>query len=167
MKQVDFIVYDANCIWGWLLSRVLSISAIQTLSTFPFHPTFHPFDLYQPGSPMLQELPLRMHRSLEALCRTYGLPRLYHHDFYFRTEALNIVFMPREFHPASDRFDQRYLFVGPSIAPRAQDHTISLDLEALNSLIIMLFLCWLCLYPWSMFKSAIIHHRSLYRFDDH
>ena len=37
---------------------------------------------------------------------------------FSRVEPLNIIFMPREFQPAAETFDDRYLFVGPSILPR-------------------------------------------------
>ena len=37
---------------------------------------------------------------------------------FSRVEQLNIIFMPKEFQPAAETFDDRYLFVGPSILPR-------------------------------------------------
>ncbi|MFG3114506.1 macrolide family glycosyltransferase [Streptomyces sp. NPDC048197] len=37
------------------------------------------------------------------------------------TEKLNLVFIPREFQPAGDSFDERFHFIGPSLGSREQD----------------------------------------------
>lgn len=37
---------------------------------------------------------------------------------FSRAEQLNIIFIPKEFQPAAETFDDRYLLVGPSILPR-------------------------------------------------
>jgi len=52
------------------------------------------------------------------LCTFYHIPPLDPRDFLTHTEALNIVFMPRAFQPAGETFDERFVFVGPSIFPR-------------------------------------------------
>lgn len=41
------------------------------------------------------------------------------------TEALNLVFVPREFQPAGDSFDQRFQFLGPMVGRRAQTQSWS------------------------------------------
>ena len=42
-------------------------------------------------------------------------------------EQLNIIFIPKEFQPAAETFDDRYLFVGPSILPRYEAPNFPLD----------------------------------------
>ncbi len=41
------------------------------------------------------------------------------------TEALNLVFVPREFQPAGDSFDHRFQFLGPMVGRRAQTQSWS------------------------------------------
>lgn len=42
-------------------------------------------------------------------------------------EPLNIVFLPREYQPAGNTFDERYVFVGPSIQVRPDDGTFPIE----------------------------------------
>jgi hypothetical protein len=39
-------------------------------------------------------------------------------SLFTRVEPINIVFLPRILQPASETFDDRFTFVGPSIRPR-------------------------------------------------
>jgi len=60
---------------------------------------------------------------LAALCRTYGVEPFTGLEAFFGSEALNIVFIPKEFQPGGEKMDpQRFVFVGPSIQPRP-DHS--------------------------------------------
>ena len=42
-------------------------------------------------------------------------------DLLFGRSGLTIVYTSREFQPRAETFDGRFLFVGPSVAPRAED----------------------------------------------
>ncbi len=56
---------------------------------------------------------------LAELCRTYGVEPFTVLEIFLGSEALNIVFLPKEFQPEGETFDeQRFVFVGPSIQPR-------------------------------------------------
>jgi len=121
-RHADVVVYDAICLWGWLLARILGIPAVQTFSTHPLNKAFHPFDPYSPGGQVPRELPFDLYRTLDTICRKYQLPRFGHYDLYFHEEALNIVFLLREFHPAAHLFDTRYVFVGPALPQVSEDH---------------------------------------------
>ena len=56
---------------------------------------------------------------LAALCRAHGVEPFTGLEAFFGSEALNIVFIPKEFQPGGETFDpQRFVFVGPSIQPR-------------------------------------------------
>jgi MGT family glycosyltransferase len=57
----------------------------------------------------------------------YGLAPLRIKDLFTRAEELNIVNLPRQFQPDADAFDERYVFVGPSIAPRDDASGFPLD----------------------------------------
>jgi len=77
--------------------------------------------------------------AINDLCTLYHIPLLDLRDFFTHIEALNIVFMPRIFQPAGETFDERFVFVGPSILPRKDAQAFPLDrLEAQPTLFISL-----------------------------
>ncbi|GAA1397529.1 hypothetical protein GCM10009639_35080 [Kitasatospora putterlickiae] len=55
----------------------------------------------------------------EALAARYGVP-LGVAGTMTVTDGLNLVFVPREFQPAADGFDERFHFIGPSMGGREQ-----------------------------------------------
>jgi MGT family glycosyltransferase len=77
--------------------------------------------------------------AINDLCTLYHIPPLDLRDFFTHTEALNIVFMPRAFQPAGETFDERFVFVGPSILPRKSTPAFPLErLEGQPTLFISL-----------------------------
>jgi MGT family glycosyltransferase len=60
----------------------------------------------------------QMNGKLAELCRTYNVEPLDIHSFFQGEESLNIVFLPKEFQPEGQTFDERFVFVGPSIQTR-------------------------------------------------
>src|SRR5262249_40511123 len=48
-------------------------------------------------------------------------------DIFMHAEPLTIVFIPKAFQPEGDTFDQRYIFVGPSILQRHENNNFPLD----------------------------------------
>ncbi|HEY0605789.1 MAG TPA: nucleotide disphospho-sugar-binding domain-containing protein [Herpetosiphonaceae bacterium] len=55
--------------------------------------------------------------AIAELATTYNVPVSKPTDIYEHTEALNIVFVPREFQSPGKDFDESFVFVGPSILP--------------------------------------------------
>jgi len=56
---------------------------------------------------------------LADLCQAYGVEPFTGLEAFFGSEALNIVFIPKEFQPGGEKMDpQRFVFVGPSLQPR-------------------------------------------------
>jgi MGT family glycosyltransferase len=59
---------------------------------------------------------------LAELCRAYGVEPFPAQEMFQGSEMLNIVFLPKEFQPRGETFDeQRFVFVGPSIQPRLDE----------------------------------------------
>ncbi len=119
--QPDSILYDSFCLWGRMIAQILDLPAITSMAYI-----LTPHLLAHPAlSPQLS-------RSIEAqskagliiqsmyrkLCETYRQPPLDTLDYLCHTEPLNIVFMPRAFHPAAEQFDERFAFVGASFNPQ-------------------------------------------------
>ena len=115
-EQADFILYDPMCLWARIVAQVLHIPAILLCPTYV---TNEHFRLMPKQSTSTQTKPSEMFEGIQAeladLCAFYHLPPLDVRDILTHTEALNIVFMPRAFQPAGETFNERFVFVGPSI----------------------------------------------------
>jgi MGT family glycosyltransferase len=128
MEQADFILYDSLCLWGRIVAQALHLPAILLCPTYPQNERSH-FMRKQPEF-MQSESPGMfddIQSAINDLCTLYHVPLLDFRDFFTHAEALNIVFMPRAFHPAGEIFDERFVFVGPSILPRKDAPTLSLN----------------------------------------
>jgi len=131
-RQPDYVVYDTACLWGRLFAQILALPAVAI--HFSYAVNVHTLRLASrqlaissPGKLAMPTLDGRqnamgnpeslkkMHDVLEQLRLRYHLPPL--DNFFMQGEALNIVCIPRVFQPAGDSFDQRFVFVGPSIQP--------------------------------------------------
>ena len=128
MEQADFILYDSLCLWGRIAALALHLPAILLCPTYPQNKHSH-FMRRQPefkqseASGMFDDI----QSALNDLCTLYHVPLIDYRDFFTHTEALNIAFMPRAFHPAGETFDEHFVFVGPSIVPRKDAPTLPLD----------------------------------------
>lgn len=135
-RQPDCVVYDITCLWGRLFAQILSLPAIAI--HFSYAINVHTLRLASrrlaassPGKIAVSALDgqrnamgnpeslKKMHKVLEQLRLRYHLPPL--DNFFMHAEALNIICIPRVFQPASDSFDERFVFVGPSIQPHVED----------------------------------------------
>jgi MGT family glycosyltransferase len=61
----------------------------------------------------------RFHAAAHLLASTFGLPAMEVRDIFGYASDLNIVFLPREFQPFGETFDDRFVFAGPSLGPRS------------------------------------------------
>ncbi|HEX6288595.1 MAG TPA: macrolide family glycosyltransferase [Herpetosiphonaceae bacterium] len=68
----------------------------------------------------ITEIQAAIHGALAELSTTYGLPPIEPSSIYDHAEKLNIVFLPRAFQARSETFDERFVFVGPSIVPQPE-----------------------------------------------
>ncbi|MBI2432925.1 MAG: glycosyl transferase family 1 [Candidatus Hydrogenedentes bacterium] len=122
-ERPDYVIHDALSVWGRILAYLLRRPAIASITTFAFA-TRHLLRTPGFGLDLLRMLPAgwpslvnsrRLRRDLE---QANDLP----HDLLGRTfcnyAGLNIVFTSRLFQPCAEAFDERFKFVGPSIASR-------------------------------------------------
>ena len=116
----DVIVHDFMCAAGRILGHAL---ALPTVAVFPTYPTN---DHFPQKHIMPVELPpdhperLEFQKRVEEISARWGLPAFSDDAMFVPSSLLNLVFMPREFHPAGESFDERYLFIGPSFGPRVR-----------------------------------------------
>jgi MGT family glycosyltransferase len=131
--QPDYILHDFACIWGLLAAEILAIPAVATIPQFPVdyqsRPDPYPGmwrDLlwnFVTGIPHLGPF----NRAARRISAAYGTRRLTLTNYMSNHEDLNIVFTSRYFQPNAEDFDESFVFVGPSIAPR--DETIDFPLD--------------------------------------
>jgi MGT family glycosyltransferase len=127
-EQADVILYDSMCLWARIVSQVLHVPAILLRPTYAANEHFQvlpPLTGSTPSMPpgMFEE----MQAGLADLRTSYQMPSFEVRDLFIHSEALNIVFMPRAFQPAEETFDERFVFVGPSIISRTDAPTFPLD----------------------------------------
>jgi MGT family glycosyltransferase len=128
----DYIVHDFMCLWGRYLAARLGIPAVMTIPIYPVAPQGRPplnWPLLRESLKILADLPalIRFWRAAGRVSRTYDVERPGPFDVFTHAGDLNIVFTSRYFHAQGDAFDARFVFVGPSIAPRDEVLDFSLD----------------------------------------
>ncbi|HEX8437767.1 macrolide family glycosyltransferase [Archangium sp.] len=115
----DYVVYDPMCLWGRMIAQLLRLPAITFRPTMAIDPGVGQFAAFMRSRaaafPSLFE---QANKELAALMGEYGLPPTDFRGMMGHAEPLNLVCVPRAFQPGGDTFDERYLFVGPSIRPR-------------------------------------------------
>lgn len=124
-EKPDYILYDPMHLWARVIAQILHVPAIRSCSMFVENEHYNPLKEHLnllngkvsvplPVPPMVLE---RIQADINKVCIQHNLPLFDMRDFYTYPEPLNIVYVPRAFHPAGASFDERYVFVGPSLLP--------------------------------------------------
>lgn len=116
-EQADCIIYDELCLWGRLVAETVQRPAIMYMTSYARNKHFT-YQEYVNASRKVKArafiFAIDVDRSLQRLCSRYHLAPLTWENVFFHAEPLNIVFMPRAFHPLAETFDEeRFKFVGP------------------------------------------------------
>jgi MGT family glycosyltransferase len=118
-ERPDIIVYDAYFPLATVLPRAVRARAAAYRTTYAGNEHFNhardapKLDVSRP--PPEHRLFLKMAKELRQVSAGLGLAPIDIAGMIGLSEELNLIHMPREFHPAGETFDERYLFVGPSI----------------------------------------------------
>ncbi|UCG25824.1 MAG: glycosyl transferase [Chloroflexota bacterium] len=129
----DLIMHDMTCFWGKYVAQILEIPAVAAIPQFPFNrkrrPEAYPGMYADLARMILTGIPalVQFRRIAGRISRRYSVERLGFMDLLANHEELNIVFTSREFQPHAADFDERFAFVGPSIADRDEKLGFSLD----------------------------------------
>jgi MGT family glycosyltransferase len=115
--QPDAVCYDAMTLAGKMAAMKLNLPDIALLPTYATNEHFSMRELMPSRAPAEMLAAWKQARQLiEDFAREQGLA-----GFEFMEgppASLNICFIPREFQPAGDTFDDRFHFVGPSLGRR-------------------------------------------------
>ncbi len=126
-SQPDAIVYGFMCVWAKTVIDELQVPAISMRATYASNEHFNLVEYMREkmqSMPGMQER-MRAYREAQSEEGKKFLSSIF--SAFSHAEQLNIIFIPREFQPAADTFDDRYLFVGPSILPRPEAPDFPLD----------------------------------------
>lgn len=126
--QPEYILYVPMSMWSRIAVQALGIPAILLHPSYVTNEHFNPM-LTQHAAPiqMLQAMMQQMQRDVASLFADYQLPTLDMRTFFTHAEALNLVFLPRAFQPQGETFDERFVFVGPSIFARQDAEPFPID----------------------------------------
>jgi MGT family glycosyltransferase len=127
----DVIVHEPVCLWTRIVAQLLRVPAISLRPTYAMNEYFNVSSLRAliPADRLSQmrDVLRKANASIAEVCAIYHLPPMDLPSVLMYTEPLNIVFFPKAFQPAGETFDERHLFVGPSILPRHQATDFPLD----------------------------------------
>ena len=120
-EQPDYVLYDSMCLWGRVLAEILHVPTIRLNTTYVFSEyTFNPLQIISESFPIAKLIlsiirkPL-MQRPLNRITAKYGLQVVPFEELFTRPEMLDIVFLPKAFQLAADKFGESFKFVGPSM----------------------------------------------------
>lgn len=126
----DYIMCENLCLWARIVIRSLHIPAICFYPSYIIHEQPSMNGLYLQFETRLHQSFRMVGAELQAVCNEYGVQMREPHELFTAVEPLNVAFFPRFFQPGGEHFDDRFVFVGPSIAPWRQ--TIDFPLHHLD-----------------------------------
>jgi len=102
--QPDYILYDTMCLWAKIAAHALHVPAILFCPSYASNGQFNPDRMM--GAGISENLPFAAFRQVDGrlfkLCRAYGVEPFPALEMFMGSEALNIVFIPREFQPGGE-----------------------------------------------------------------
>ena len=123
-ERPDYLIADSVAPWGQWVGEVLGVPVVTSVSTFAFNRQVLAFAASHGLRPKSAGLfvsklrhvikAIRLGRQLGRQYRVRG-PGIT--GLVFGRSDLNIVYTSRHFQPCAETFDDRHLFVGPSLRP--------------------------------------------------
>ncbi|WP_025692324.1 macrolide family glycosyltransferase [Paenibacillus zanthoxyli] len=143
----DLILFDFIALAGKLFAAKHGIPAVRLFSSYAENEHVS----------ALPEVPDEIKNELAAKLKDFsekeGIPVASFMDLFI-PEKLNIAFMPRAFQIKGDQFDERFLFVGPSIGKRTYGESLPIDENSERP--VMLISLGTIFNPWPEFYNMCI-----------
>ncbi len=122
-ERADCLVYDPMAMWGRAIAGQLHLprAIFQTSFALSHSPTLQRAlkkDMRGLPPPRALLALLELLWTSEVLHWRHGLPRVGMRDAFKTVEDLNLIPVPRSYQPDAGNFDERFLFIGPSVLPR-------------------------------------------------
>ncbi|MFE1175447.1 macrolide family glycosyltransferase [Streptomyces sp. NPDC058773] len=116
-ESPDAICYDAMNWLARVLAEQLNIPAVRCIPNLASNEEYSLFSSFMEGHGDENPLTAALAADCAEFSSEFGVP-LDSANLLEVTEKLNLVFIPREFQPAGDTFDERFHFIGPSVGNR-------------------------------------------------
>ncbi|MED1738889.1 glycosyltransferase [Bacillus swezeyi] len=118
-ESYDYVIFDHHFLAGKIIAEMLELPSISLCTTFAMDEGFVSSFTQNPQND-LERSPYfeKFKQSLCELNDQYPISLRQPFDVFSCRGDITIVFTSREFQPYAERFDEDYLFVGPSITNR-------------------------------------------------
>jgi MGT family glycosyltransferase len=122
-ERPDYVITDSVAPWGHWVGEALGVPIATSVVTFAINRRVLAYGLAHGVRPKsVRVLASKIRHILKAARLGRSLRRQFHVNGTglspFSYSDLNLVYTSRYFQPCADTFDERFQFVGPSIAPR-------------------------------------------------
>jgi MGT family glycosyltransferase len=123
----DYVITDSVAPWGQWVAQLLGVPVVTSVATLAINRHVLAFAASRGSRP--KSVPLAFSKITHVikaaalgrrLRRTYGVQGTGIMGLIAGRSDLNIVYTSREFQPCADSFDDRFLFIGPSIGLRRE-----------------------------------------------
>lgn len=135
-EKYDYVIYDNNFAAGWIIADVLGIPKISSCTTFAINEDIFSALIKSRGE-MDKTSP--RYREIEEIStkwkNKYGVILSDRQNLMSCPGDITIVFTSKLYQPYDDKFNESFIFVGPSIAPRHDVETLPLKISPSNKLI--------------------------------
>jgi MGT family glycosyltransferase len=135
-EKYDYVIYDNNFAAGWIIADVLGIPKISSCTTFAINEEIFSALIKSRGE-MDKTSP--RYREIEEIStkwkHKYGVVLSDRQNLMSCPGDITIVFTSKLYQPYADKFDESFIFVGPSIVPRKDVETLPLKSIPSNKLI--------------------------------
>jgi UDP:flavonoid glycosyltransferase YjiC (YdhE family) len=137
LERPDYLLIDSMCVWGRLAQQITGIPAVTLGSVFVPDDRRVTMEemILQAYSRAPREVLLAGIDALNTYLRTSQRVDRHHGtsspnivEFFANRQPLNVLFTSRYFHLSGEDYDDSYLFVGPSLAPRSDESIANLNL---------------------------------------
>ncbi len=113
-KQPDLVLYDGACLSGRLLGEILQCPTAKLCPSYASTEDYSPFAQGRQQFFENSEKVAAFDAEVQKLNQEFGVQYDLRGNIG-HAEKLNIVCMPRTFHPNESVFDERFAFIGPSL----------------------------------------------------
>ncbi|MEH6856288.1 macrolide family glycosyltransferase [Priestia megaterium] len=127
-EKYDYVIYDNNFAAGWIIADVLGIPKVSSCTTFAINEEIFSTLIKSRGemdktSPKYQEI----EEISTKWKHKYGVILNDSQNLMSCPGDITIVYTSKLYQPHAEKFDESFIFVGPSIAPRQDVEAFPLE----------------------------------------
>lgn len=135
-EKYDYVIYDNNFAAGWIIADILDIPKVSSCTTFAINEDVFSAIMKSRGE-MNKESP--RYKEIEEIStkwrKKYGVILSNKQNLMTCSGDITIVFTSKQYQPNAEEFNESFIFVGPSIAPRQDIEATPLEHTSDNKLI--------------------------------